>query len=308
AHADDPALREAACRRLALLADGGSADVPAVPLADPSRWWGLAPLSDDGPLVRSDEQVRVSPSKVEAFDTCALRWLLESAVGVAGSTGPSQVLGTLVHALAELAARPDPPDEEALVARLDAVLPELDLGAPWAVVQRRAEAVDQLRKFLAWAAGNGRRLVGTELRVQVPVGKRAALSGRVDRLERDDQGRAVVVDLKTGSSKPSRTELARHPQLGVYQLAAELGAFAEHGLHSSGGAALLQLKTGRRADEQAQPALADDDDPGWARALVERVVEGMSGASFPAAVNDHCRTCAVRSSCPAWPEGAGVVR
>jgi hypothetical protein len=39
-----------------------------------------------------------------------------------------------------------------------------------------------------------------------------------------------------------------------------------------GGAALLQLKTGKQADEQLQRALADDDDPDWARGLVERVV------------------------------------
>ena len=72
--------------------------------------------------------------------------------------------------------------------------------------------------------------IGTELAVRVPVGERAELSGRVDRLERDAAGRAVVVDLKTGSSKPTRAELARHPQLGVYQLAVALGAFAEeHG-------------------------------------------------------------------------------
>jgi RecB family exonuclease len=138
----------------------------------------------------------------------------------------------------------------------------------------------------------------------------AVLSGRVDRLERDEQGRAVVVDLKTGSSKPSKGELARHPQLGVYQLAVALGAFAdEHGLTEAGGAALLQLRTGKKADEQLQPALAEDDDPEWARALVERVVQGMSGSDFPATVNEHCaRTCAVRASCPAWPEGESVLR
>ncbi len=303
----DPALREAACRRLALLAAGGDA-VPPVALADPSRWWGLAPLSDDGPLVRHDEQVRVSPSKVEAFDTCSLRWFLESAVGVAGTTGPSQVLGSLVHALAELASGPLALDLPALEERLDAVLPELDLGAPWAVVVRRREAVEQLGRFVQWAAANPRVLVGVELAVQVPLGERAVLAGRVDRLERDEQGRAVVVDLKTGSSKPGPSELARHPQLGVYQLAAELGAFAEQGLDAPGGASLLQLKTGKKAAEQVQQPLADDDDPGWARELVERVVEGMSGAAFPASVNDHCRTCKVRSTCPAFPEGQGVLR
>jgi superfamily I DNA/RNA helicase/RecB family exonuclease len=308
-----PALREAACRRLALMAGAsGTAPwtAPRVAAASPDRWWGLLPLSDDAPLVAADETVRVSPSKVEAFDTCSLRWFLESAVGVSSSSGPAQVLGTLVHALAELGSGPDALDEQALTARLDAVLPELDLGAPWAVRRRRDEAVEQLRKFLRWQRESGRELVGSELDVQVPFGERAVVSGRVDRLERDAQGRAVVVDLKTGSSKPSRAELSRHPQLGVYQLAVALGAFAEeHGLTTPGGAALLQLRKGRSADEQLQGALPDDDDPDWARALVTRVVEGMSAAAFPATVNEHCtRTCRVRSSCPAWPEGEGVLR
>ena len=306
----DPALREAACRRLALAASLDAEHVPHVAAAHPNRWWGLAPLSDDAPLVGEGESVRVSPSKVESFDTCSLRWFLESAVGVSSSTGPAQVVGTLVHALAELGSGADALDEAALTARLDEVLPELDLGAPWAVRRRREEAVEQLRKFLAWQRDNARELVGTELTVQVPLSDRAVLSGRVDRLERDEQGRAVVVDLKTGSSKPSRDELARHPQLGVYQLAVALGAFAEeHGLTEPGGAALLQLKKGKKADEQLQGALLDDEDPSWAADLVERVVDGMSGSAFPATVNDHCaRTCSVRSSCPAWPEGDGVLR
>ena len=306
----DPALREAACRRLALVAQLDAESVPHVAAAHPARWWGLDPLSDDAPLVGDGESVRVSPSKVESFDTCPLRWFLESAVGVSSSTGPAQVVGTLVHALAELGSGPDGLDEAALTARLDAVLPELDLGAPWSVRRRRQEAVDQLRRFLVWQAASGRTLVGTELAVRVPVGERAELSGRVDRLERDASGRAVVVDLKTGSTKPSRAELARHPQLGVYQLAVALGAFAEeHGLTAPGGAALLQLRTGKTADEQLQGALPDDDDPGWAAELVQRVVEGMSGSAFPAVVNPHCtRTCTVRASCPAWPDGDGVVR
>ena len=79
---DDPALREAACQRLALAARLDAEHVPHVAVASPERWWGLASLSDDAPLVRDGELVRVSPSKVESFDTCSLRWFLESAVGV----------------------------------------------------------------------------------------------------------------------------------------------------------------------------------------------------------------------------------
>ena len=309
ATADEPALREAACRRLAAMAGAGSdLDVPSTAAADPERWWGLAPLSDDRPVVGDDETVRVSPSKVEAFDTCALRWFLQSAVGVSGSSGPPQVLGSLVHALAELASGPDALDEPALQARLDEALPGLDLGAPWAVVRRRQEALDALSRFVRWAAANPRRLVGTELELDVPFGERARLTGRVDRLEVDEAGRAVVVDLKTGGSKPKPDEVARHPQLGVYQLAVELGAFADRQLPTPGGAALVQLKTGRSAVEQLQPSLADDTEPGWARSMVGRVVDGMAGAEFPATVNDLCTRCDVRGACPAWPEGQGVVR
>jgi ATP-dependent exoDNAse (exonuclease V) beta subunit len=124
----------------------------------PDRWWGLSPLSDESPLVGEGERVRVSPSKVEAFDTCSLRWFLESGVGVASSSGPAQVVGSLVHALAELGSGADALDEAALTARLDEVLPELDLGAPWAVRRRREEAVEQLRKFLRWQAAGTREL------------------------------------------------------------------------------------------------------------------------------------------------------
>jgi RecB family exonuclease len=220
------------------------------------------------------------------------------------------VVGSLVHALAELGSGPDALDEAALTARLDDVLPELDLGAPWAVRRRRDEAVEQLRKFLRWQQAVGRTLVGTELSVSVPLGERAVLSGRVDRLERDEHGRAVVVDLKTGSSKPSRAELARHPQLGRLPAGRRAGGLRRDARpHRAGGASLLQLKKGKEADEQRQAALPDDEDPDWAAELVERVVQGMSGADFPATVNKHCaRTCPVRSSCPAWPDGDGVVR
>lgn len=311
--APDPALREAAARRLAAMAQGAGTGVvggvPVAAAAHPDRWWGLAPLSDPAPVVGADETVRVSPSKVESFDTCALRWFLGSAVGAGSATGPARVFGSLVHGLAELASGPEPLDERALHARLDAALPAVDLGAPWVVARRREEAVQALARFVRWVRGNPRRLVGTELEVDVPLGPRVVLTGRVDRLEADDTGRAVVVDLKTGTSKPAAGEVARHPQLGVYQLAVELGAFAErHGLTEPGGAALVQLRTGRDAQEQYQPALADDAEPGWARELVDRVVAGMSGAQFPATPNELCARCELRPCCPAWPEGQGVLR
>jgi RecB family exonuclease len=136
------------------------------------------------------------------------------------------------------------------------------------------------------------------------------VAGRVDRLERDAQGRGVVVDLKTGSGKPKPHELPEHPQLGTYQLAVEAGAFADAGveLAGSGGASLVQLgKAATQQPEQRQPALADAEDPQWARRLVVEVAAGMAGATFTARENEHCDRCPVRTSCPVRDEGRTVV-
>jgi RecB family exonuclease len=143
---------------------------------------------------------------------------------------------------------------------------------------------------------------------------RAVLAGQVDRIERDAEGRAVVVDLKTGTAKPDEDELAAHPQLGTYQLAVRLLGFAHLGLREPGGAELVQVGraaftgSGGRERVQAQPALADAPDPAWAEDLVARVADGMAAAGFRAMVDDRstCRTCPVRSSCPAQPDGRQV--
>jgi RecB family exonuclease len=138
---------------------------------------------------------------------------------------------------------------------------------------------------------------------------RARLVGRVDRLERDEQGRLVVVDLKTGRSAVRDDDLAVHPQLAAYQLAVEHGAFDELAApeRRSGGASLVQLGAAKAgAREQVQPPLAEADDPGWAGSLLARTAEGMAGAVFRAERTTWCGYCPARPSCPAHPEGAQV--
>src|SRR5262249_44513683 len=69
------ALRRAAARQLARLADAG------VRGANPRDWYALTELSDGGPIVAAGEGIRLSPSQVESFSRCGLRSLLESAAG-----------------------------------------------------------------------------------------------------------------------------------------------------------------------------------------------------------------------------------
>ena len=295
-----PAVRQAAAAQLARLAVAG------VRAAHPREWYALTELSDAGPIVTGGEAVRLSPSQVESFTRCGLRWLLEAAVG-AGRSDVLRHLGTVIHAAAVLAA--EGATERAVADRIDEIWHHLDFGSAWYGAKQRALAERMVRRFLDWHAANPRELVAVEQSLKVRIGQ-VEITGRVDRLEADDQGRAVVIDLKTGGSAPREDELGRHPQLGVYQLAVLLGAFERYGLAEPGGAELVQVGKAAgvtmRAKVQRQGALAEDDEPGWAKDLVETVAAGMAGPVFEARVNPGCRTCPVASCCPVHPEGEQV--
>ena len=74
-----------------------------------------------------------------------------------------------------------------------------------------------------------------------------------------------IIDLKTGSSKPTKDEVRRHGQLGAYQLAIEGGAFTEHGRPLRRRRPAPARQGGDHTTTlQVQVPLAVDDDPRWA--------------------------------------------
>ena len=270
--------------------------------ADPSSWWALTALSDDRPLRAEGVSVSVSPSRIESFSDCSLRWLLSACGGDGPSVGAANI-GTLIH---DIAAELGDVDEATMRAEVDVRWGRLGLPEGWLSRRQQAEAkamVARLARYFEESAANGWERIGVELDLQVEIG-RALLKGRVDRLERDGNGSLRVVDLKTGSSKPSKADLLHNAQLGAYQVAVEQGAFADHGT-ASAGAALLQVgkAAGVRTTLQEQAPLSTDDDPGWAQALVTDTAQGMAGSDFLATIGPACTFCAVRSSCPVQPEG-----
>jgi superfamily I DNA/RNA helicase/RecB family exonuclease len=291
------AVRAGAAAQLARLAAAG------VRGAHPRQWYALTTLSDPGPLTGGT--IQLSPSQVDSFTKCGLRWLLEAAAG-AGTSDVLRHLGTVIHAAAVLAA--EGTAEAGIEERIDDIWHHLDFGSAWYNDKQRELARRMVARFLAWHRGNPRELVAVEQALRVRIGQ-VEITGRVDRLERDEHGGGVIVDLKTGSSKPADAELDRNPQLGVYQLAVLLGAFEQFGLVEPGGAELVQVgKAGLKAEVkvQRQRALGDDPEPGWAARLVETVAAGMTGPVFGATVNPGCRICPVRTCCPVHPDGVQV--
>ncbi len=298
--AADPADRAVAAGHLARLAAEG------VEGADPSSWWGMRELSHDGPVQPPEAgRVRVSPSRLEAFATCELKTLLEGMGGRDEDDSLPAALGTLIHEIAAL--EPETTSLAALEARLDERWAALDIPAVWYQSAQRRKAVDMLRRYAAWVdARDGLELVDVERSFRVDVGDDAVLSGRVDRIERDADGRLVILDLKTGSTSAKAEEIEKHPQLGAYQLAVQEDGFGESA--QSGGAALIQIGgTAKDFKYQAQPPIADSEDPDWARTLVLDVARRYRGSQFAAKYNTRCeRFCDVATSCPIHVDGRSV--
>ena len=292
----DPAVRGAAVTALATLA---AQDVPG---ADPSQWWALRDVTDDRPRRAVSVPVAVSPSTIDQFGRCGLQWVLRSAGGDGPSMG-AQDIGTLVH---DVAHELGDTDAATYAAELEKRWGRLGLAPGWLSRRDLASATamtDRLARYVREMDAVGWRRAESEARISVSLG-RARITGRVDRVEVSPDGRVRIVDLKTGSSKPTKDEVRRHGQLGAYQLAVEVGALSEHGT-VSGGAALLQL--GRAANRtttvQAQAPLSSDEEPTWAQELVAEVAEAMAGATFSATPGSHCGTCQLKDSCPAFAEG-----
>ena len=330
--------------------------------------------AQESPENRADEgrrTIALSPSRLETIHNSPLDWLV-SAARAEAQTDLSRSLGTLVHAIAE-------EYPTGTLEQLQTALEERigSLGVP---ARREDESEEEYRERVPWEAyalyERAKRMIlrlsyyyrlhmgdagwqnlGVEgsfaVRVPVPfdpqgeVGELdALLTGRVDRLEeapeRDGTRRFVIVDLKTGKSKPDGTAVATHPQLAAYQIAVEAGAgeqlaeryraeaaAAESGEPApdarpqeltyessagrSAGAALMQVGVSDVNDDskarlQVQPALEDNDE--WAVDLVQRAAELIAGAQVQTRHREgtHGHGCRLPELCPICTRGRQVTQ
>ncbi|MET9956474.1 ATP-dependent DNA helicase [Streptomyces sp. NPDC006339] len=318
-----PALRAAAAERLARLAALTDEDGhPLVPAAHPDRWWGLAePTRSAVPLRDRDRPVALSGSALDQLaNTCALQWFLGREVKADAPATAAQGFGNVVHVLAdEVASGRTPADLDVLMARLDSVWDALAFDAPWKSAQEKENARIALERFLHWHVMDraGRTPAATEhdFDVTLPAGPyEVRIRGSMDRVEADEQGRAYVVDFKTGKSAPTKDEVAHHPQLAVYQLAVREGAVDEvfgGRTPEPGGAELVHLRQAAPKKEggdalpkvQAQQPL----DGEWVGDLLATAAGRVLDERFTPTTGQHCTTCAFRASCSARPEGRHIV-
>jgi RecB family exonuclease len=308
-------LREAAALRLALMAMTEVEGQALIRAADPQHWWGLSEATHaDQPIRSTDAPLDLSGSALEGLNDCALKWFLSREVRGEYTRGTAAGFGGVVHALADGVGRGElEASVDVLVEQADSVWSQLQYGAAWESEAEHQAAVEALTRFVDWhKASRGRVLVATEKPFEVTIsvaGREVRLRGRLDRVELDDRGRVVVVDLKTGRYPPSAPKVERHLQLATYQrVVAEEGLDGVQG--EPGGAELVHLRHDQSARSKSVKVQQQQAYPAGEEMLQHALLSAVAfigNETFHASPGDSCSFCPFTTACPAQDSGRQVV-
>ncbi|MDR2619583.1 MAG: PD-(D/E)XK nuclease family protein [Propionibacteriaceae bacterium] len=316
-------LREHAVALLHRLAhEVGVGGTPLLPEVDPTRWWGVGGVSHAAdPVVVAGEPIRIPAASLGTLLKCPRRWFLEQRAGGAGASGLAAGVGTALHKLFEWDANAGPLHDEQVAQFIQ---------EQWEALPYRSEALRSAGRNLATAAfqryaywrehRSGRALIGSEQAFSIPLTLPDAtvlLTGKVDRIELDDQGRVVVVDYKTGKT----AQVEKHAeQLACYELAVAVGALGSKVPTAVANAELVWPSI------EPRPRIASDvgclvtpdktylfaveavELPPLERAaplleLVAQAIVPLRTERFDARPGQHCNGCAFRRGCPALEMG-----
>ena len=264
--------------------------------ADPDDWYGAKALSSDAPAIPEDADVRISPSGVEKFDECQLRWFLETHGGQDGNT-TAQLIGTVIHKFAELAESGET-NLDSQIELLTANWKLVDPETGWISRTSMGRAVLMLKRFYKYreSMAGKREFKESEASYKFNIG-RAYISCKIDRIETTLDGKLYVVDFKTGKNAISVDDAKTDAQMQIYQY-----AVGNDGAELA-GASLVYL------DHDLKGNKTRDQQPIDRQVVTERIEKTavlMGGKRYLAVKNKNCQFCNVASSCPIQIEGRGL--
>jgi len=175
------------------------------------------------PLINKEE-FTLSPSSIKAYEVCPLKFKYQKIMRVPQPAGVATDLGSVIHAVTEEMA-----NEKAKGVKLTKEKGLAKLKEKWIFrsYQNQTDenkamgrAEQMIDAYLKWEGETKNTLVDTEIPFEVKIGE-ITFTGRIDRLEKNPDGKFEVVDFKSGSSVISKNKAKIDPQLNIYAKAVE---------------------------------------------------------------------------------------
>ncbi len=239
-----------------------------------------------------DLSARLSASAVQTYETCPLQFKLEREWRIPGEAPAAMQYGGAMHRV--LRAYYDsvrfgrPMSEEELIAQFRSDLTEAKIQDRYQYDLYERQGIDQLKGFLAACARAPQpEVLHTEQFFEVKIG-RSSVVGRIDRVDKLDDGQVVITDYKTGKPQ-SQEDADQSLQLSIYALAAQ-----EKWGYQVNHLALYNLAENTSVASRRSGIQLED-----AKLKVEKVAGQVAEGRFEPKTGFHCRFCAYRSLCPA---------
>ncbi|MGD2101211.1 MAG: ATP-dependent DNA helicase [Acidimicrobiia bacterium] len=271
---------------------------PARPWWDPRRFAGVPRPGPDTGVV--GEAFWLSPSQAVSYRDCPRRYVLERRLRLGDSTSVYAHFGELAHEILEKAEREviGTGERHATLRRVLQILDETwahaDFGSPALTEAWKEKAVAMLTKLYEHWPGRGQP-IDVERTVEKDIAG-VPWTGRVDRLERNDEGTRVV-DYKTSGRAMTRDDAAESIQLAFYALAVrETGEeviASEMWYPRTTAASVTTRGLAMHMVDEVEDRLVD-------------IAERITAEDWAPRVSKSCDKCDFKHSCPAWPEGRGA--
>jgi len=279
---------------------------------DPSRWWFQREWTDTGRPLHGDDDLRVSYSRLEKLENCALQYVLGEELGLEDRAGYHAWVGNLVHKLLEEC-------EEGMIERTEEALVAA-ANERWRPREFPSHAVSEAfraavtgRMLPAWVREYGENpSLARELRFEFSFDG-ATVAGYIDRVGAVQTGGTIITDYKTG--KKSNTAVPEENlQLGIYYLALNEVPELERFLPVKAVELAFLKERSRGMISRAQlpltPSAAGEYRAGMRERLLElvhRARELEAGENYRPSPAANCFHCRFKPLCPMFPEGRDVI-
>jgi RecB family exonuclease len=274
---------------------------------DTSAWWFQRDWSAAEPV--AGQALRVSYSRLDKLENCALQYVLGQEVGLEGEAGYHAWVGHLVHLLIEEC-------EAGAIPRTQGALVE-EAERRWQPTRFPSFAVSEAFRRLvtrsilpAWYReyGEAPAALAREVGFTFPFGD-AEITGKIDRIGPAESGGTQITDYKTGKSR-NAGDPSESLQLGIYYLAVNRTPELDQ-YRPVRAVQLAFLRDVDRSGQIRHSTLAFLGEEEGYRAgieerlggLIDRLADHRERGSFPPSAGASCRFCDFRSLCPMWPEG-----
>jgi DNA helicase II / ATP-dependent DNA helicase PcrA len=176
------------------------------------------------PLI-TKENFRLSPSKIQTFEDCPLKFKFQHVLRVPTPSKTYFGMGTAIHSVAEnmtkLQKDGKKPNEKLALEIL-----EKQWDASSYRNQRTKESQDKVKSkemvktYLDWAENNPNTPVDVEPKFKIILND-VAISGKIDRVEQTPEGDYEVIDFKTGYAYKTKNTIKEDVQMNLYALGTE---------------------------------------------------------------------------------------